>query len=370
MKKALYVATVDLHIRSFHLPYLKILHDMGYEVHVATNGNERFDYCDIKHTICIERSPFKFKNIKAIKELKKIINREKFDLIHCHTPMGSVVTRIAAKKARQSGTRVIYTAHGFHFYKGAPLINWLLFYPVEKYLSKYTDVLITINREDYEYASSKFKKTNVEYIPGVGLDTKKYDIDFSNDDKKKLRDSLGLKKNDYVLTCVARLDKNKNQIFLIDVIEKIINKNNNVHLLLAGRDELNGYYQNIVKEKNLSNNIHFLGNRDDVPELLSITNVVLSASKREGLPVNIMEAFASGKPVVALNCRGMQDLIENGINGYIISNNSIDDFVEKINEILTNKTLNNYISNNNIESINKFSLVTVIKKMKTIYKLK
>ena len=133
MKKALYVATVDIHIRSFHLPYLKLLHDKGYEVHVATNGDEIFPFCDVKHQICIERSPFKISNIKAIKQLKRIIEKEKFDIVHCHTPMGAVVARLAAKKARKKyGTKVIYTAHGFHFYKGAPKLNWLLFYPIEK----------------------------------------------------------------------------------------------------------------------------------------------------------------------------------------------------------------------------------------------
>ena len=340
MKKALYVATVDVHIRTFHLPYLKLLHDNGYEVHVATNGDEEFPNCDKKHQICIERSPFKLSNLKAIKELKKIIDEEKFDIIHCHTPMGAVVARLAAKKARRKyGTKVIYTAHGFHFYKGAPKLNWLLFYPVEKYLAKFTDTLITINKEDYELAKNKFSKRchDIEYVPGVGIDTEKFDIKMTEKEKEKFKKQLGLKKEDYVLTCVARLDKNKNQGFLINVMEELIKDNKNIHLLLAGRDELNGYYQNIVKEKELSNNIHFLGNRDDVPQLLAITDVVLSASKREGLPVNVMEAFAAGKPVVALNCRGMKDLITNGENGYIVEND-IKSFVKKIALLLNNKS--------------------------------
>ena len=152
MKKVLFVAHVDSHIRHFHIPYLKYFKEKGYEVHVVTSNdeNETFPYCDVKHVISIKRNPFKMDNIKAIKQLKKIINDEKFDLIHCHTPMGGVITRLAAKKVRKNGTKVFYTAHGFHFYKGAPKINWMIYYPIEKYLSKYTDVLITINHEDYE----------------------------------------------------------------------------------------------------------------------------------------------------------------------------------------------------------------------------
>ena len=337
MKKALFVATVDIHIEKFHIPYLKMLHENGYEVHVATNGNKQFPYCNKKHQISIERSPYNLRNLKAIKELKKIIKEEKFDIIHCHTPMGSVVTRLAAKQARKNGTRVIYTAHGFHFYKGASIKNWLLFYPVEKYLAKYTDTLITINKEDFELAKKKFIKrcNNIEYVPGVGINPKEFDINITEKEKHNLRKSLGLKDKDIVLIYTARLDKNKNQIFLINTMEELIKENNDIHLLLVGRDELNGYYQNIVKNKKLNKNIHFLGHREDIPKLLKISDIAVSSSKREGLPVNILESFASGLPVIALNCRGMSDLIINGKNGYIV--NSEREFIEKIKKMYNYK---------------------------------
>ena len=149
MKKVLFTATVDSHILQFHLPFLKMFKENGYEVHVATNGDESIPFCDKKIKISFERSPFKINNLKAIGQLRKVINEEQYDIIHTHTPMGSVVTRLAAKQARKkNNTRVIYTAHGFHFFKGAPILNWLVFYPVEKWLAKYTDTLITINKED------------------------------------------------------------------------------------------------------------------------------------------------------------------------------------------------------------------------------
>lgn len=368
MKKVLYVATVDIHIKTFHLPYLKMLHDMGYEVHVATNGIEKFPYCDKKYTIPIERNPYKLKNLKAIKELKKIIDKENYDIIHCHTPMGSVITRLAARHARKNGTRVIYTAHGFHFYKGAPVINWLLFYPVEKYLAKYTDTLITINKEDYELAKSKFGRRckDIEYVPGVGIDTKKFNITMSEKEKIKLRKELGLKKDDFVLICVARLDKNKNQGFLIDIMKKIVSKNSDIHLLLVGQDELNGKYQKKVNRYKLKNNIRFLGKREDIPQLLSISNIVVSASKREGLPVNVIEAFAVGKPVIALNCRGMTDLINNQSNGYTIKNSkeAIKGFLDKIYIIYKNKKSENKKSKYDIK---KYDISEVILKYKNIY---
>ena len=370
MKKALYVATIDAHIRAFHLPYLKLLHDNGYEVHVATNGDEEFPNCDKKHQICIERSPFKLNNLKAIKELKKIIDEEKFDIIHCHTPMGAVVARLAAKKARHKyGTRVIYTAHGFHFYKGSPKLNWLLFYPVEKYLAKYTDTLITINKEDYELAKNKFSKRckDIQYVPGVGIDTKKFDIKMSEKEKNKFKESLGLKPNDYVLTCVARLDKNKNQGFLIDVMEELVKENKNIHLLLVGPDELNGYYQKLSSDKKLDNNVHFLGRREDVPELLAITDIVVSASLREGLPVNVMEAFAAGKPVVALNCRGMKDLVEDGKNGYVVDQKDCDGFSKYIKKIHLDGNKN--LDKKGQTNIKNYLLEKTINIFKSIYAL-
>lgn len=373
MKKVLFVATVASHIKSFHLPYLKLLKENGYEVYVAADWNikdkDKLQYVDNFIQIPIQRSPYSTKNILAIKQLKRILNEEKFDIIHCHTPMGGVVTRLAAKHARKNGTRVIYTAHGFHFYKGAPIKNWVLFYTIEWYLAKYTDTLITINREDYERAKNKLGKRckDIQYVPGVGIDTKKFDINMSKEEKVRYKESIGLKNDDFILTCVARLDKNKNQGFLIRCMQELVKANENIHLLLVGRDELNGYYQKMTRKMNLENNVHFLDSRDDVPQLLKISNVVVSSSKREGLPVNIIEAFASGVPVVALNCRGMSDLIMVESNGYIVYKEDIKYFCDKLLELMKNSKKNDMISKNNKEKSNNYCLESIENLMKKIY---
>lgn len=367
-KKVLFTASVLGHITTFHTPYLKMFKDNNWRTYVfakkTVNSIGELKFCDKFYNEQIERKPLSLMNIRAIRKLNKIIDDEKFDIIHCHTPMGAVITRIAAKEARKKyGTRVIYTAHGFHFYKGAPRKNWLIFYPIEKYLSKYTDTLITINKEDYELARTHFNKRckDIQYVPGVGIDTSKFNIALSNKEKIKIKNSIGLKENDFVLACVARMDKNKNQIFLIECMKEIIKKNNTIHLLLIGPDELNGYYQSQAKYYNIEKNIHFLGRRDDIPRVLQIVNIVVSASKREGLPVNVMEALASNIPVVALNCRGMQDLITNGENGYIVS--SKEEFIDKILEIKRKNTLKK------VELDQKFTISSVEKQMKEIYKL-
>ena len=370
MKKVLFTATVDSHILQFHLPFLKLFKDKGYEVHVATNGNEEIPHCDVKHVVCFERSPIRINNLKAIGQLRKIIDEEKFDIIHCHTPMGGVVTRLAARQARKKyHTRVIYTAHGFHFYTGAPLLNWLVYYPIEKWLAKYTDTLITINKEDYNRAKEKFSKRcfDIEYVPGVGIDENKFNIKMTEKEKNDLRKSLGLKKDDFVMICVARLDKNKNQGFLINATEQLVKEHNDIHLLLVGPDENNGKYQELVKEKNLEDNVHFLGYRENIPQLLKISNVVVSASKREGLPVNILEGLISGLPVVALKCRGMEDLLGKNENGYIIKKNNIDDFTNQIISLFYNKKISNKIGENNFKDVKKYYLYIVLEKIEKLY---
>lgn len=365
MKKVLFTATVDSHILQFHLPYLKWFKEQGYEVHVATNGDETIPYCDIKHNISFERSPFKINNLKAIKQLKKIIDNEKFNIIHCHTPMGSVVTRLAAKEARKHGTKVIYTAHGFHFYKGAPLINWIVFYPIEKWLSRYTDCLITINTEDYEFAKKKFKHIKrIEHMNGVGLNTERFNIDITEEDKKKLRKYLNIEPDEIVLSYVAELNKNKNQELLINVAEQLIKEKQKVKLLLIGDGPLEEYYESIIKEKQLQENVILLGKRQDIPQLLSITDIYVASSIREGLPVNIMEAMYMGLPIVATDNRGHRELIKNRENGYISYKEK--DMVEKIIR-LTDKNIYQQILTKNKKTVEKFILSNVMKEMEKIY---
>ena len=364
-KKVLYVATVDSHIINFHLPYLRLLKNKGYEVHVCTGENGEIPYCDKKYTISITRSPYKLGNVKAISKLKKIISENYYEIIHCHTPMGGVVTRIAAKKARNKGTRVLYTAHGFHFFRGAPVLNWLIYYPIEKWLSKYTDTLITINEEDYNLAKRKFRANKVEIINGIGVAEEKFNLKMSKDEKHNMREALGLKDEDFVMIYVARIDKNKNHIMIINAMEKLTKVNKNIHLLIVGPDELNGLNQKIVKEKNIEN-IHFLGFRKDIEVLIKCADVGISTSKREGLPLNLIEELYSGIPVIALDNRGHREIVKNDVNGYIIHNE--DELIQKI-IATTNKEIYDKITINSKETVKKFLLTNVKKDMERIYKV-
>lgn len=377
MKKALVTCHVGRHYKKFGHYDIKTLVEMGYEVHFASNFELEIDKIkncnDIKlHQIDFSRNPFSLRNIKAYKQLKKIINTENFDLIHCQSPVGGVITRIAAKEARKHGTKVIYTAHGFHFYKGAPFYYWLLFYSIEKCLSKYTDTIITINLEDYELAKKKFKKCkNIQHISGIGIDSSKFSFNMSNKEKQELKKSLDLKNKDFIMIYTARIDKNKNQMFLIKAMKDVVKNNNNIHLLLVGQDELNGKCQKKVKKYNLNKNIHFLGYRTDVPQLLKISDVAVSVSKREGMPLNVMEAVCSNVPIVALKCRGIKDIINNNFNGVIILNNKEKEkkFINYIENIYYKNISFNKIEDYNNEIIKKIDIKNIRKVLKKQFKL-
>ena len=367
-KKVLFTAHVDSHILAFHIPYLKMFQEKGYEVHVVTNGTAEIPHCDVRRTVSFHRSPFKLDNLRAIGQLKKIVGREHYDIIHTHTPMGGVVTRLAALDARKKGTRVIYTAHGFHFFKGAPVLNWLIYYPIEWLLARKTDDLITINKEDYQRAKAQFK-TNVHYVPGVGIDPKKFDVKMTEAEKLELRKSLGLKDDDFIMLYPAELNKNKNQRMLIDVMEQLVQKHPDIHLLLPGKDSSKGFHKRYIEQKELAENIHLLGFREDIPKLLKISDLSVSTSRREGLPVNIMEAMTVGLPVVATNCRGAAELVKDGENGRVVEIDDVDGMVEAIERLKTDEKARTKAGEVSVEVSSKYRLETIVDRMGVIYKL-
>lgn len=362
MKKVLFVATITGHINSFHIPYLKWFKEQGYEVHVASKGNENIEYCDKHFEIPFERFPLKKQNIKAYKQLKNIIEENKYEIIHCHTPVGGVLTRLAARKARKKyNTKVIYTAHGFHFYKGAPLLNWIIYYPIEKICAKWTDCLITITNEDDEFAKKHLNAGKIEHVNGVGINTERLKKELTQEEKINFRKKLEIREDDTVFSYIAELNANKNQILLIKTIEELKKERPNIKLLLIGDGPLKSQYQEYIKDKNLENEVKLLGKRQDINELLSITDIYLASSKREGLPVNVMEAMYKGLPIIATDNRGHRELMEDWQNGFIIK--SQKELIDRIKSI----EISNSRKMNNEKVIKKYLLNEVTQQMKKIY---
>ena len=375
MKKVLIVSSVASMIDQFLIPHIKLLINNNYQVTVACNfikgstcNKVKIEELKIKlnqmnvsfFQIDFSRNIINlFNNGKAYKQLKKIINGEKFDLIYCHSPIGGVLSRLAARKKRKFGTKVIYMAHGFHFFKGSSFKNWLLFYPIEKFCSRFTDILITINKEDYDFATRKMKANRIVYLPGVGIDLNKFKK--ANVDRELKFKELGIPSDAIVFLSVGELNSNKNHELVIRAISNI----DNVYYLVAGRGELNSYLINLVKKLNLENRVKLLGFRSDVNELCKISNIYIMPSYREGLSVALMEAMASGLPCIVSKIRGNVDLIdENG--GSLFDPSSVDDCKKSINFVLS-RDLKKLGSYNSIK-IKEFSIEEVSVQLTKIIK--
>lgn len=365
MKKILFTANTLRHLYLCHLPYLKYFKEMGYEVHTASDDDKKLDNVDESFKLSIKRTPYSFKNIKAIFELKKIIKNNYYEIIHTHTPMGAVVTRIAAVMTRKRGTKVVYTAHGFHFFKGCPVLYYVLYYPIEKILSRYTDVLITINKEDYEFAKKHFK-TEVRYIPGIGFNEDRFINKLNETEQLEFRKSVGLGKNDYVISYVAEISRRKRHDYLLKVISKM--NITNEKFLFIGDDSKIKIIKKLIEKYNLTNVVKIIGFNDEVSKYLDISDLVISVSKQEGLPLNIMEAMYKEKPIIVTDCRGNRDLIKNNVNGLVVGLNNCEELIEAIYYFKNNYEDVNEYGKKNRKLVGKYSVKSVMPKMKKIYK--
>ncbi|MFR5581713.1 MAG: sugar transferase [Thomasclavelia ramosa] len=378
-KKALMYASVASMIDLFNMDNIHILQSLGFQVDVACNfkngsitSNERVEEFKKElrelgvniHDIPIPRSMFKINDIlKSLILTKRLYNNNNYQFVHCHSPIGGVVSRLAAITYRKRGLKVIYTAHGFHFFKGAPLKNWILFYPIEKICSNWTDVLITINNEDFNIANDKFKANNVIYVPGIGvhvdeIQNQKIDID-------SMRKELGLKSDDYVIMSIGQISIRKNQKVIIEAISLI--NNPKVKYVIVGFGELEEELQNLANKLNVIDRVIFTGYRQDAKALLHCADLFAFPSLQEGLPASLMEAMSVGLPVVCSDIRGNNDLIENDIGGYLCNSNDYKSFAKKIDYLLNNKDIALKMGKYNQNNILNYDTKVVIDEMKNIY---
>lgn len=328
MKRVLMLASVASMIDQFNMPNIALLQKLGYEVDVACNfieGNTCSDarVAELKqklqdmHVRCYQidfarNIKHMGQNMRALRQVEGLMKQNGYAFCHCHSPIGGVVARIAGHRTR---TKVIYTAHGFHFYQGAPVMNWLVYYPVEKMLSRWTDVLITINHEDYKLAKKKFKMKKLTYVPGIGIDTQRECL--SQNEKEEKRKELGIPQDAFLITNAAEFTPNKNQKTVIEAIEQLHNPN--IYFVMCGIGEKKAELEQYVKEHGLEEHIRFVGFRNDLHEILQTSDCFVLSSFREGLSVALMEAMAEGLPVVCGRIRGNVDLVKNGFGGLLLA---------------------------------------------------
>lgn len=379
MKKMLMYASVASMIHQFNMENIQLLLKLGYQVDVACNmeqgsssSPERIAKmkaeledmgCRVFHVPVPRKITALGAMWKSFRQTKTLMNEQGYDLVHCHTPIGSVICRLANRCGKHYGrTKMIYTAHGFHFFKGAPLKNWLLYYPVEKLCARFTDVLITINQEDYDLARRKMKAGRVEYVPGVGVDLEKFKQ--TQEPRIFKRKELGIGEEEIVLMSVGELNQNKNHETVIRAM-----KNQDVYYMIAGIGGLREYLQTVADELGLQERVKFLGYRTDIAELYNAADVCVFPSIREGLGLAAIEGMACGLPLIVSDNRGSRVFCIDGENGFVCAHDSVESFAKAIEIIKGKPELRERFGKANREKAQQFGVQRINEKMLKIYKM-
>lgn len=368
------VATVPSMIGQFNMDNISILLDMGYQVDVASDFKDTSIWpkektkqlvkdLKSKGVRCIQvnfsRNPLDIvRHINSYRRILELIKTRNYSFIHTHTPIASVIARLCARKTK---TKVIYTAHGFHFYTGGPIKNWIVFYPIEKWLSRYTDILITINKEDYIRAREHFHAKRTVYVPGVGIDTERF-LCSKNDHakdfvRKRVRQEIGIPLDAKVIVSVGELSRRKNHKIVVEALQKLPD---DYWYVIVGIGQLSEELSAIDKTKRLK----LIGYRTDVVDILNASDVFAFPSLQEGLPVALMEAVSVGLPCVVSRIRGNTDLVKEEKCWF--EPNSVNSFYESLNYIIS---MDNNTANKDSSEIKKIIDIQMInKKMRNVYK--
>ena len=388
MKKALMHAHTAYMVTQFNIDNINILQSLGYTVDVACCWNDddsalspealqdrRKRLGDLGCRVIETASLRKILNIKelsiAYKQLKNEVETNKYAIVHTQSPIGGVVCRLACRQARKKyGTRVVYAAHGFHFFKGASFINWLVFYNVEKWCSKFTDLLITINKEDYQNASQRFHAKETVYVPGAGVDTHKFVA--SEGAREKIRAELNIGEDEKVLLSVGELIPRKNHIEVLEALHQMKSANRmqgtKLKYLIAGRGKIDAELHEQIRKLDLTDTVNMIGFRRDIADVFAASDIYVFPSHQEGLPVALMEAMSVGLPVVCSRIRGNTDLIKDGEGGYLFDSKNVSTLVYALERILSEPSEKlNSMGELNKTTMKNFDKETVNKVMRELY---
>lgn len=377
-KRVLIVASVVSFIEWFNKENVDYLNKTRQcELHIACN----FDYMEdtdeertrayidkiksegvILHNIHFARSPFSSQNIDCYKQLKAIIDENHFDLIHVHTPTVSILTRLAARKARKEGTTVMYTCHGFHFHNAAPKKNWMMFYPMERMMSRFCDYIVTINKEDFNRAKT-FHAPNVRYIPGVGVNINR--IHDCKIDKKAYKREIGVPEDCVLILSIGEMIERKNHEVIVRALAKV--QNPNVYYAICGKGPLREHLEQLANELGVGNRVKFLGFRKDIPELCNTADISAFPSRIEGLGLAGIEAMAAGVPLVSSNVHGILDYVIDGKTGFALNPEDVDGFAKAISKLADDENLRNDMAANCWNAVAPFEIDNALRVMWGIY---
>lgn len=359
MGKRILVTSTDLMMIQFLVPHVINLSENGFEVEIACSvvGNRIEEvrqklngYVNAIHLVRLVRSPVSPTNFKGYKDMKKVINSGNYDIIWTNEPVMGLTTRLAARKARKNGTKVFYMVHGFHFYKGAPKLNWLIYYPIERFAAHFCDTIVTINKEDYSRAQ-KMHVPSVKYIHSIGINTERLR---KQENQSNIRQELSLNNDDFLLLSIGELSKRKNQQVIIRALGRI--KDEKIHYLICGKGKLLEELKHLAKEYGIEKNVHFLGYRLDVVDICSQVDLFVLPSLHEGLSVASLEAMYCGLPVIISDIRGVRDYLTDGKTGYICKVDDVDAFAEGILKLKRDDILRNKMAERNQKAVIPFCI--------------
>lgn len=375
MKKILYVTTTSGFLPQFERNDVRIIQQMGYEVHYASNFTNQmytFDENELKkdgiilHHIDIEKKPTRiFRELRAVRQLKRIIEEENISIVHCHNPMGGVCARIAAHYSSNK-PYVIYTGHGLHFYKGAPMASWMFFYPVEKLMARMTDVIVTINREDYDTVKNRFKLRKggyVELIPGVGLDMDRFAA--RPELSERVREELHIPQGAFHIVTAAELNANKNQQTVIEAVAGLPQKD--IYYSICGRGADEEKLRVLINRLGLSDRVRLIGFRTDMERVLQSADVFAFPSVREGLGMAAVEALACGVPVICADNRGTREYVRDGVNGIVCSDNSVPQMKAAVLKMYSDIEYRRKLAGECRSSVSRFGIHNTMKIMSNVY---
>lgn len=361
MKKLLITST-DLMMIQFLVPHVKHLSENGFHVEIACSVvGDRIDdvrravegYAKAVHTVRLERSPTSPNNLKGYRDMSKLLDENRYDIIWTNEPVMGVVTRLAARSLRRQGTKVVYMCHGFHFFKGASLPSWLLYYPVERFMARFCDLIVTINRED-EARAKTFHCSRVGYIHGIGVNTERL---HKRDERSDIRTELGLAAEDFVVLSVGELNTNKNHQIIIRAIAQLADPD--IHYVLCGKGDQLENLTALAKECGIADRVHFLGYRRDVVDICTQADVFAFPSRREGLGLAPLEAMYCGLPVIASDTRGIQDYTFDGKSGYLRNSEDAAGFAEAIATLKSDAAMRHDFGTYNQKTVKAFCLERV-----------
>lgn len=375
LKKVLIVTSIGGFLSKFEMNDVHILQEYGWEVHYASNFQNpvyELDWDELlkekihAHPIPIEKSPIHLAaNFRAFRQVRRLIDREGIDLIHCHNPMGGVVARLAARFSRRK-PRVIYTAHGLHYYEGAPKINWLLFYPVERALARCTNCIITINSEDCESAKKLHLRQGgiVRQIHGVGVDMERFQP--RPEMREVVRSGLGIPEDGFHIVTAAELNENKNQSLVIQALKRLNDRG--IYYTICGKGPCRQRLEELIRQNGLEDRVRLLGYRTDMEDILQSADCFAFPSRREGLGIAAVEALACGIPVIASDNRGTKEYMQDGINGIVCPSDDLNVLCKALRKFRTDPAYRARLGAQCRPSVARFDISDTDARMRSIYK--